>query len=500
MAEPVTHTENTTQNQKLPNHVDILVVGAGLSGISAAYHIQTLCPGKSYAILEARNSIGGTWDLFRYPGIRSDSDMYTLGYSFKPWTHPDAIAKGPLILDYIKETAAENNITQNIYFNQKLAKASWSSENSLWTIETSSADGQAATMTCNYIYSCTGYYDYDEAHAPRWDGMENYKGQIVHPQFWPEDLDYEGKKVVVIGSGATAITLIPSMADKTEHITMLQRSPTYVVSRPSKSKLAKWLQRLLPAKWAYHIIRMHAIRLGAYFYRLSKEKPIPVKLELLRLIRQDLGPEFDVERHFFPSYNPWDQRVCLITDGDLFEKMREGKASVVTDHINHFTENGIKLGYGKTLEADIVITATGLKLKALGGIQASVDGKPIDWAETMLYKGSMYSGIPNFISAHGYTNASWTLKCDLTAEYFCKQINFMDENGYSNCVPLREDPTVEEQPAIDLKSGYVQRAYAISPKQGNKAPWMLDQNYFKDKVTFLKAPIDDGVLKFGKSA
>src|ERR1700734_3543342 len=411
----------TTQKTE---HVDVLIVGAGLSGIGAGFHLQQKCPGKSYVILEGRDCIGGTWDLFRYPGIRSDSDMFTLGYSFKPWTEAKAIADGPRILNYVRETAADNGIDKKIRFHHR------------------------------------------------------------------------GKRVVVIGAGATAVTLVPEMAKAAGHVTMLQRSPTYVVSRPAQDPVANKMRARLPAKLAYHLIRWRNVLFGMYFFQLSRRKPARVKQLILGGVRMALGPDYDIATHFTPRYNPWDQRLCLVPDGDLFNAIRQQRASVVTEQIDSFTQNGIRLKDGSELEADIIVTPTGLNLQVLGGLEVSVDGRTVDFARTLNYKGMMYSDVPNLASAFGYTNASWTLKCDLTCEYVCRLLNYMDRRGYKQCMPHNLDPTITELPSLDFSSGYVQRSVAKMPKQGSKRPWRLYQNYALDIVSLRFGKIDDGVMKY----
>ncbi|MBR1120227.1 NAD(P)/FAD-dependent oxidoreductase [Bradyrhizobium lablabi] len=482
-----------------PEHFDVLIVGAGLSGIGAGYHLQDKCPGKSYIILEGRDCIGGTWDLFRYPGIRSDSDMFTLGYSFKPWTEPKAIADGPNILNYVRQTAAENGIDKQIRFHHRVKRASWSSPDARWTVEaergTVVGGSEIVRFTCSFLFMCSGYYKYEEGYTPEFSGSAGFEGQIVHPQKWPEDLDYAGKRVVVIGSGATAVTLVPEMAKTAGHVTMLQRSPTYVVARPAEDVLANKLRRV-SAKLGYHLIRWRNVLLGMYFFQLSRRKPERVKKLILGGVRVALGPDYDVATHFTPRYNPWDQRLCLVPDGDLFKSIREGRASVVTNTIDTFTKNGIRLKEGSELEADIIVTATGLVLQVLGGIDVSVDGRAVDFAKTLNYKGMMYSDVPNLAAAFGYTNASWTLKCDLTCEYVCRLINYMDKRGYRQCVPHNLDPAITERPSLDFSSGYVQRAIAKMPKQGSKRPWRLYQNYALDIVTLRYGSIDDGVMRY----
>jgi cation diffusion facilitator CzcD-associated flavoprotein CzcO len=481
-------------------HVDVLIVGAGLSGIGAGYHLQQNCPTKSYVILEGRETIGGTWDLFRYPGIRSDSDMFTLGYSFKPWTEPKAIADGPRILNYVRETATENGIDTKIRFNHRVKRASWSSEDACWTVEAERRVGEGGTetvrFTCNFLFMCSGYYKYEVGYTPEFSGIGNFAGRIVHPQKWTDDIDYAGKRVVVIGSGATAVTLVPELAKSAAHVTMLQRSPTYVVSRPAQDALADKLRRNLPSRLAYHLIRWRNVLWGMYFYRLSKRKPARVKELILGGVRMALGPDYDIGTHFTPRYNPWDQRLCLVPDGDLFKAINEKRASVVTNEIDTFTTKGIKLKDGSELEADIIVTATGLNLQVLGGLEVSVDGRQIEFAKTLSYKGMMYSDVPNLASAFGYTNASWTLKCDLTCEYVCRLINYMDGHGYKQCVARNLDPTVAEVPWIDFSSGYVQRSVAKMPKQGSKRPWRLYQNYALDIVTLRFGKVDDGVMQY----
>ena len=479
---------------------DVLIIGAGLSGVGAGYHLKTKCPSKRFLILESRGSIGGTWDLFRYPGVRSDSDMFTLGYSFKPWTDAKAIADGPQILNYVRETAAENGIDNNIRFRHRVKRASWSSKDARWTVEAerTALEGstEVVTFTCNFLFSCAGYYRYEEGYTPQFAGIADFEGQIIHPQRWPADLDYTGKRVVVVGSGATAVTLVPEMAKTAGHVTMLQRSPTYVVSRPAQDLLANRLRRNLPASIAYQLIRWRNVLLGMYFFQLSRRKPARVKQWILGGVRMALGPDYDVATHFTPRYNPWDQRLCLVPDGDLFKAIRENRASVITKEIDTFTKGGVRLTDGSELEADIVITATGLVLQVLGGVEVSVDGRAIDFAKELTYKGMMYADVPNLASAFGYTNASWTLKCDLTCEYVCRLINYMDRHNYRQCMPHNGDPTIEPMPSIDFSSGYVQRSIAKLPKQGSKRPWRLYQNYAFDIVSLRLGKVDDGVMQY----
>lgn len=478
-------------------HFDVLIVGAGLSGIGAGYHLQKNCPGKSYAILEGREAIGGTWDLFRYPGIRSDSDMYTLGYSFKPWTEAKAIADGPRILNYVRETARDNGIDRKIRFNHHVKSAAWSSKDARWTVEVEQGpEREAARFTCGFLFMCSGYYAYEGGYAPEFPGADQFAGRIVHPQKWTDDIDYAGKRVVVIGSGATAVTLVPEMAKTAAHVTMLQRSPTYVVARPAEDALANKLRARLPAGLAYHMIRWRNVLFGMYFFQLCRRKPDVAKRMILGAARKQLPQDYDIGTHFTPRYNPWQQRLCLVPDGDLFKSIKGGRAAVVTETIETFTENGIRLKDGRELEADLIVTATGLNLQVLGGMQVSVDGSKVDFARTLNYKGMMYSDVPNLASSFGYTNASWTLKCDLTCEYVCRLINYMDKRGYKQCTPRNLDPTVTEENWLDFTSGYVQRSVAKMPKQGSKRPWKLYQNYALDIVTLRLGKVDDGVMVY----
>jgi len=485
------------QENALNEHVDVLIVGAGLSGIGAAWHLQKNCPSKSYAVLEGRDAIGGTWDLFRYPGIRSDSDMYTLGYRFKPWTEAKAIADGPRILNYVRETANDNGIDKKIRFNHQVKRASWSSKDALWTVEAEQGpDREPVTLTCNFLFMCAGYYNYESGYSPEFPGADNFKGRIVHPQKWTDDIDYAGKRVVVIGSGATAVTLVPEMAKTAAHVTMLQRSPTYVVSRPAEDALANKLRKILPAKLAYHTIRWRNVLFGLYFFGLCRRKPDTAKRLLLGAARKALPENYDIEKHFTPRYNPWEQRLCLVPDGDLFDAIKDGRASVVTNTIETFTGNGIRLADGSELEADLIVTATGLNLQVIGGLEFFVDGRRVDFARTMNYKGMMYSDVPNMASIFGYINASWTLRSDLTAEYVCRLLNYMDVNNYRQCMPRNADPSVSVQPWVDFSSGYLARSNEKMPKQGTKAPWKLTQNYAKDIFALRFGKVDDGVMVY----
>ncbi len=478
-------------------HVDVLIVGAGLSGIGAGYHLQANCPDKTYAILEARDCIGGTWDLFRYPGVRSDSDMYTLGYSFRPWQEAKAIADGPSILDYVRQTARDHGIDEKIHFHHRVLRAEFSTADARWTVTAQRSDTQETVqLSCDFLFMCSGYYRYDEGYTPEFPGIERFAGRIVHPQQWTEDIDHAEKRVVVIGSGATAITLVPSMAQSAAHVTMLQRSPSYVVSLPAEDRIANVLRRNLPAKAAYAIARWKNVLRTMLSFQLSRRRPGMMKAVLRKALASQLPPGYDIDTHFKPRYDPWDQRLCLIPNGDLFEAIRDGRASVVTDRIDTFTEKGLKLESGAELEADLVVTATGLNLLALGGLEISVDGRDIELSETMSYKGMMLSGVPNLAFAIGYTNASWTLKCDLTCEYVCRLLAYMDEHGYRQCTARNRDPSIVELPFIDFSSGYVQRSIDKFPKQGSKAPWRLHQNYPLDILNLKFGAIEDGAMQF----
>ncbi len=477
-------------------HFDVLIVGAGLSGIGAGWHLQNQAPDRSYVILEGRDAIGGTWDLFRYPGIRSDSDMYTLGYSFKPWTEAKAIADGPSILKYVRETARDFGIDQHIRYGHQVKSAAWSSAQACWTITARQRDGSTVQLTASFIFLCGGYYSYEGGYMPEFPGASSFRGQIVHPQKWPEFLDYSGKKVVVIGSGATAVTLVPAMAATAGHVTMLQRSPTYVVSRPAEDAMANKLRKWLPARLAYHLIRWRNVLFGMFFFRMARNKPDQVKKNIIDMVRRELGSEFDVDKHFTPTYNPWDQRLCLVPDADLFEAIKKGRADVVTDHIETFTESGVRLKSGAELAADVIVTATGLNLQVLNGLSLTVDGRKVDPGQTLSYKGMMYEDVPNLASSFGYTNASWTLKCDLTCEYVCRLLNQMRRSGLRQVTPRNNDPTIERQPWLDFSSGYVRRAMEKFPKQGSKAPWRLHQNYAMDLMSLRYAKLEDGALEF----
>ena len=481
-----------------PAPLDVIIVGAGLSGIGAARALTDKCPDKRYLVLERRNAMGGTWDLFRYPGIRSDSDMYTLGYSYKPWTGRKAIADGADIKRYIEEIAEESGVIHNIRYGHQLVAADWSSEDALWTLQVrvTGQDGSVSdeTLQTRFLAMCSGYYSYDEGHRPAFPGEADFCGQIIHPQFWPENLDCRGKRVVVIGSGATAVTLVPALAEQGAHVTMLQRSPSYVVSRPLVDGIAQHLQKWLPLPLAYRLTRWKNVLLGQYFYRVARNKPERTKAYLRHLLQRQIGSGVDI-RHFSPSYNPWDQRVCAVPDGDLFHLLRARQVEIVTDTIDRFTEEGVCLNSGVQLPADIIVTATGLKLNVLGDARLSVDGEPVRTAERMAYKGMLLSDVPNMILTFGYTNASWTLKAELTANYMTRLLLHMDRKG-ARVVMARRDPQVKEQPFLDFTSGYVQRAADILPKQGDKPVWQVSQNYLKDKCIIQYGKLDDGVLHF----
>ncbi|MGZ4224527.1 MAG: flavin-containing monooxygenase [Solirubrobacteraceae bacterium] len=484
-----------------PEHLDVLIVGAGLSGIGAGYHLQTRCPDRTYAILEARDRSGGTWDLFRYPGVRSDSDMHTLGYGFRPWEDPKAIADGPSILSYIRETATEHGIDRRVRLNHRLLAAHWSTADARWSVDAERTDtGERVRLTCGFLFFCSGYYRYDHGFAPEFPGAEDFSGPIIHPQFWPEELDYTGRRVVVIGSGATAVTLVPAMAERAAHVTMLQRSPSYVVSLPAQDDLAVRLRRILGPRLGYQAIRWRNVLVQLLSFQLSRHRPKLMKKLIRRGVERELPPGYDVDTHFSPSYNPWDQRLCLVPDGDLFAAIREGRVEIVTDRIERFTAAGLRLASGRALDADIIVTATGLELLPLGGVRLTVDERPVELPATMGYKGMMLDGVPNMATAFGYTNASWTLKCDLTCQYVCRLINHMRSHGYEYCVAENNDPTVASEPFIDFNSGYVLRALDKFPKQGSKRPWRLHQNYALDIVGLRFSTLDDGVLRFRRGS
>ncbi len=478
-------------------HVDVLVVGAGLSGIGAGCHLTMKCPDKSFAILESRDAIGGTWDLFRYPGIRSDSDMFTLGFPFRPWPEPKAIADGPSILSYIKDTAREYGVDSKIRFNHRVVRSSWSTEDALWTVDVERTDtGETLQVTCSFLFMCAGYYRYDEGYTPEFSGRERFEGPIIHPQHWPEDLDYAGKRVVIIGSGATAVTLIPSMAETAAHVTMLQRSPTYIVALPAVDPLAKPLMKFLPNRIALSMLRWKNVLMAMLSFQLSRTRPHIMKAIIRKGLEKSLPADFDIDKHFKPRYNPWDQRLCLVPDGDLFTVLRDGRASVVTDTIETFDETGLQLASGDHLDADIIITATGLQMLAFGGLQMTVDGEAVKLPEKVGYKGMMLSDVPNMAAAIGYTNASWTLKCDLICEYVCRLLNHMKDTGMRQVTPRWREATLPDRPFVDLNSSYVLRSVDNFPKQGEAPPWRLYQNYIKDVLMIRRGPLEDEAIEF----
>jgi cation diffusion facilitator CzcD-associated flavoprotein CzcO len=473
---------------------DVVVVGAGLSGIGAAWHLQAECPDRSFTILEARDAIGGTWDLFRYPGVRSDSDMFTLGYSFRPWGSDAAIAGGPAIRNYIRETADQFGITQRIRFGQRVTAASWDSGEARWTVNVSAA-GAERQVRCKFLFFCSGYYDYEQGHDPAWAGRDSFGGRIVHPQHWPEDLDYAGKQVVVIGSGATAITLLPELAERAGHVTMLQRSPSYVVALPARDPISAVLRRVLPRRAAYELVRWKNILITIALFQYMRRWPQGARRLLMKLAQERL-PGIDVQKHFNPRYDPWDQRLCIAPDADVFRVLRSGQASVVTDEIESFTPGGIRLASGQELPADIVVTATGLKLKMLGGARITVDGQVLDLSQRLAYRGAMCSGVPNLAMTMGYTNASWTLKAELIARYVCRLLNHLRDQRYDVCLPVHEGAAEATEPALPLSSGYVQRATAVLPRQGPRAPWRVYQNYVRDLLSLKLSSLHDGAMRF----
>ena len=481
-------------------HFDVLIMGAGLSGIGAGHHLNKFCPRKSYVILEQRERIGGTWDLFRYPGIRSDSDMLTMGYSFRPWNHPRAISPGDDIREYITATARDEGIDRHIRFRHQIKRASWSSKDASWTVDAiqqlPEGGEKTVRLTCNFLFSCAGYYRYSAGFSPEFPNAQSFRGQIIHPQAWPEKLDYAGKRVVIIGSGATAVTLLPSLSKTASHVTMLQRSPTYIISAPEKDKIANFLRRIMPAMWAYKLSRWKNVGYMTYIYQLSRLFPGFVKKKIIEKAQKELRSDFDMATHLTPRYNPWTQRMCLIPDADLFEAINQGKASIVTDQIETFTENGIRLKSGKELEADIIVTATGLVMEAFGGIEMNVDGRRVDPANVLAYKGVMMSGVPNFASVFGYINASWTLKADLICNYVCRLLNYMDRKGVRQVTPNPRDERAVAPFVQNFNPGYINRALASWPKQGANKPWRVNQNYFKDTVALKWSRIDDGGLEF----
>jgi cation diffusion facilitator CzcD-associated flavoprotein CzcO len=486
---------------RVGEHFDVLVIGAGLSGIGAGCHLQRRCPGRSYAILEARERIGGTWDLFRYPGVRSDSDMHTLGYSFSPWEDAEAIAGGPSILRYVTDTARRHGVLDRVRTGHRVERAEWSSADACWTVDVRRTDtGECHTVTCDFLHCCGGYYRYDQGYTPAFAGVERFGGPVVHPQHWPEDLDYAGKRVVVIGSGATAVTLVPAMARTAAHVTMLQRSPTYVVSLPSHDGVAEWLRRRLPRTAAYQVVRWKNVGLMTLSYQLSRRRPELMKSLIRRGAQRQLPDGYDVDTHFRPAYAPWDQRMCVVPDGDLFAAVSGGRASIVTDQVQTFTERGLTLRSGAELEADIIVTATGLQMLALGGVELAVDGATVDLPGQVVYKGMMLSGVPNFAFTVGYTNASWTLKADLTAAHVCRLLKHMRRHGYVSCTPAGEGPELVREPLLNLTSGYVRRSVQDFPSQGSRRPWRARQNYALDVLDFKLGRVDDGVMRFSRAS
>jgi len=478
-------------------HFDVAIIGAGLSGIGAGFRLQTGCPRKRYVIFEARTEIGGTWDLFRFPGIRSDSDVFTFAYPFRPWKGAKVIADGPQILEYLRETAREFGIGRHIRFQHRVQSASWSSRDARWSLEVKNgANGETVQYTCDFLYGCTGYYRYDCGYQPAFPGAERFRGRLVHPQHWPEDLDYAGKRVVVIGSGATAVTLVPAMSRTAAHVTMLQRSPSYILSLPTEDAVAKLLRRLLPGDAANRIARWKNILITMAIYQFCRRAPKAARRLLRQGAAKSLPDQYEIDKHFNPPYQPWDQRLCIVPNSDLFRSISEGRASIVTDQIDTFNESGVRLQSGRQLEADIIVSATGLQMLALGAVHLIVDGTPIDPGNMFVYKGTMIGNVPNFAFCMGYTNASWTLRADLASVFVCRLLNHMGRRGYRTCKPVCDPSSLQARPLLDLTSGYVARAAASLPKQATKRPWLVRQNYILDMLAMKLARMEDGILKF----
>ena len=478
-------------------HRNVIIVGAGISGIAAGYNLKKSCPNKSFSILEGRENIGGTWDLFKYPGIRSDSDMHTLGFRFKPWIHDKSIADGPSIMEYLHETVNENELNNNILLNHKVISANWNSDSSIWELEVN-FNNEIKHITCNFLFLCGGYYSYTKPHMPNFKNQNNFKGQIIHPQFWDDSIGYENKKIAVIGSGATAITIVPAIAKKANHVFMIQRSPTYVVSGPSEDAINKFLRKILPVKVTYFLIRWKNILWQSFTFFMARKYPERTKNKILDLARNELGSHYDIDKHFTPSYKPWDQRICLVPDSDLFEAINNNKATIITDTINEFQSDGILLNSGEKIEVDIIITATGIELNSLNDINVTINNIKVDPHERLTYKGMMLSGVPNFAISFGYVNASWTLRADLTCEYVCRLINLMDKKGVECCEPINDENAYGDDQLIDFTSGYFKRGLHFMPKQGNKAPWKNYQNYLKDIFAVRLFSINDHNLSFYK--
>jgi monooxygenase len=489
------HTE-TPGRADTPGHADVLIVGAGLSGIGAACRLQTDAPGTSYAIVEARGASGGTWDLFRFPGVRSDSDMFTLGYPFRPWRDTRAIAAGDEILAYLRETAAAYGVDRRISYHCRVVQADWSGAEARWTVTLEDTrTGIRTQRTCGFLYLCSGYYRYEQGYTPAWPGQESFAGTVVHPQHWPADLDVTGKRVVIIGSGATAVTIVPAIAEAAAGVTMLQRSPAYVLSLPVQDPIADLLRRILPERSADAAVRWKNARIATVLYNLCRRHPDRARAVLQNAVARRLPPGYDIGTHFSPAYQPWDQRMCLVPDGDFFGAIVSGKADVVTDHIEAFTPAGIRLRSGAHLDADLIVTATGLNLLPLGGIGLTVDGEPVVIPQRVAYKGMMLDGVPNMAFALGYTNVSWTLKVDLVSRYVARMLRFMGDKGYGVVIPRLPPEPMKTAPFIDMTSGYFERSRASLPLQGDRAPWRLRQHYFKDAALF-RGPVDEKELDF----